>query len=144
MNVRTRGGLFACVSVCVIRACSGLVLASGGYGYTTHGKEWSLKKYVLQEGCNNPLYGARVILYSHDGVDGVGEEVFRGFTNHLGLCELGDWEEGYYSLNVSWDGYYSCDPVFLLDRDRVFYNYLTIPPECVCVTKDSENKSNVR
>ena len=133
MKARTRLSIVATVSMCLLLAVSGLVLASDCY--TAHGHEWSIKKYVLQEGCNNPVYGARVILYSHESSGVPGSEVFRGFTNHQGLCDLGEWEEGYYSVNVSWNGYYNCDPVFFLDRDRVFYNYLTIPPKCVCVTK---------
>ena len=102
--------------------------------YTTHGHEWSIKKYVLQDGCNNPLTGAQVVLYHYDYNGGVGEAVYHGYTNNLGFCNLGEWAEGWYSINVSWEGFWNHDPVFFLDRDRVFYNYLTIPPKCVCVT----------
>jgi len=130
-----RAGLGVCLVVLLVLA--GFTMVDAGFDdvHTTHGRVYNLKKFVLEESCHNPVDGALVVLYSHEMQSYPGVEVWRGFTNQLGWVDLGEWEAGWYSLNASWGGYWNCESPFFVNRDWVLYNYLDIPPDCVCVKK---------
>ena len=113
----------------VLVVVCGFVLAENGvYVHMSHdGNFWNIKKQVLIEWCENPVSGARVDLYSHESQGSEGRCVWTGYTSRMGWCELGEWEEGWYSINASWDGYWSRDGPFYLNSNRTLFNYLDVP-----------------
>jgi len=116
--------LLLILGVTVFSHASGI----GDLSYASQGTEYSLEKYVLKLSCHNPVYNAKVILFYHESQGSPGVEVYRGFTDTNGWIALGDWEEGWYSINASFGGYWSYDPPFYLSQDKIKYNYLDIPP----------------
>ena len=96
--------------------------------YADQGIENRIKKNVLKYQCDNPIFNARCILYHHETQISPGVEVDRGYTNTYGWIDFGEWEEGWYSINASYQGYWSYDTPFWLDQDKELFNYLVIPP----------------
>lgn len=126
--------LAVCLAVLVILLGFTFIAFGGGVSdsHSKQAKEWGIKKFVLEEGCSNPIENALVILYRHENQYSPGVEIHRGYTNHYGWVALGEWPEGYwYSINASFEGQWSHDPPFYLQSDKVLYNYLTLPAECL-------------
>jgi len=126
--------LVVCLVVLVLLLGFTFLVFGGGVSdiHSGQAKEHSIKKFVLEEGCNNPIENALVILYRHETQYTPGTEINRGFTNRYGWVDLGEWPEDYwYSVNASYGGYWSHDPPFYLQQDKVLYNYLAMPAECL-------------
>jgi len=100
------------------------------------GKEYNIKKYVLEKGCNNPMPNFLVTLYRHESQGSQGVEEASGYTNQHGYIDFGDWPENHwYSIEISYEqwGYSHHDEPFYLTSDKVIYNYVVVPPNSIRV-----------